>query len=319
MGNRRSFLRARGGKEDFAEISWTRRALEVVEGALGTPGKSRDQIFKSEADVQEAVRSEVQRLLDEGYAEHTGNAPVRVDPAEYVAQKAEQHHVRTCAVPVFSQGPSEPRGSRRGGVPWLSIGEEWPRCISCKRPLRFVLQVALADVANVGGALPREGHLQFFVCDSDCYYQNGWEPFSGGTLVRVIDAPEGQLAVVPEEVASDADFLMAESRIEGWNFVGDLPGPEELKELVGVDFDTALEGWELLVEKGLTDRWEKIGGWPRWAQEQERIACRKCGEGPMTYSMQLEATLRELEVLRGNSLYVLRCATCSQMTTVQQR
>jgi hypothetical protein len=319
MANKLSFLRSVEDKEEFVEITWTRRAIEIAAGTRGTPGKSRDKIFKSEAEVAEAVRAQVERLVADGFAAYNGDVALRLEPAEHVAQTAEQRHTRLCAVPVFSEEPAEDNGSRRGGIPWLAAGESWPTCASCKRPLRFVLQVALADVKDAPGPLPREGLLQVFACDSTCNAQSGWEAFSGANLVRVSDGAKGRLAALPKVVADDADFLVAERRIESWSLLPDLPGPVALQSLVGVDFDTAFEGWERLNEKGLTNRREKIGGWPSWVQDEEKITCAKCGSAPMTFAMQLQETLTELEVLHGNTLYVLSCPQCEALTTVQQR
>lgn len=319
MANRRSFLRRRGGEEEFAEITWTRRAIEVAQGVRGTPGHDRGEIFRSEPQVEEAVLAEVRRLVAEGFVEQAGGASLRVDPATFAATLVEQRHLRTCAVPDFRPGSGARSGSRRGGLPWLAARESWPRCGACSKPLRFVLQVALCEVATVPGPLPREGLLQLFACDSDCYYRDGWEPFSATNLARVVATSGGAVAELPSEVADDADFLVPESGIERWTLLPDAPGPQAIAAETGVDFDTALEAREQLEAKGVASRWEKIGGWPTWAQAEQVVTCRSCAAGPMAVAMQLRQTLLELDVLRGNSLYVVCCPACGALTTVQQR
>lgn len=127
MANRRSFLRRRGGEEEFAEITWTRRAIEVAQGVRGTPGHDRGEIFRSEPQVEEAVLAEVRRLVAEGFVEQAGGASLRVDPATFAATLVEQRHLRTCAVPDFRPGSGARSGSRRGGLPWLAARESWPR------------------------------------------------------------------------------------------------------------------------------------------------------------------------------------------------
>jgi hypothetical protein len=304
--SKRSFVR----DDRFVEVAWTKRAVERVEGQRDTPGVIFDDTFPSEAEVEAHVTELIRALLAAGYTEVDAATPLRIDFAEYVEALA-----RPCATLQLEVSPGESAGSRRGGLPWLAASDTHPRCGVCEQPMQLVVQLALGELAEVLAI--GEGLLQVFVCDSACYYAQGWAAFAKSQQVRVIDPNHG--AVAAPSTATDDDGnetevpTLAERTIR-FNFAGDYPSRHDLAALLGTDQATA-QG--LILDAELGSRFEKVGGWPCWAQSDETPTCPTCATR-MTHVLQLESALHGATTISGNVLYVVRCARCATFTSLQQ-
>ena len=206
-------------------------------------------------------------------------------------------HTRRAWRPVLERGDGAPADSKYGGVPWLAVGEKWPTCTACNAPMPLFLQLHSDQVPPDIGRRFGPGLLQFFYCTAACESDRAaWEPFSEGTMIRVIALPLGPAAdhVEPPEVA------FPEMVVREWTEFDDLPSPEEHEEL-GVDIDCddddrvvvacpefgikhrvpaigTDDDWSAVVESvGRCVSGEKIGGWPDWLQRQEYPQCPRCG------------------------------------------
>jgi hypothetical protein len=192
--------------------------------------------------------------------------------------------------------------SRFAGTPWLALGESWPTCGACRRPLALFLQLNLSELpADLDGRVGA-GLLQFFYCrhtasDGDCPSE-GFEPFAECHLVRLVqpDARDDRLEI-PAELRD-----LAPRTIIGWNRVDDYPRWNEL-ERFGLSFHVSTyngEQWLECPEIGLVserftpgslDSWElcdggdKLSGWPCWIQEIEYPNCPRC-QRPMQLVFQ---------------------------------
>ena len=105
--------------------------------------------------------------------------------------------------------------------------------------------------------------------------------------------------------------------IERWEIADDVPGPEAICDLVDVEPWEARELRDQLTARGYPWRFEKLGGWPCWAQSVEHVDCH-CGV-TMAPVLQLETATAGADVLGGLMFYVFRCAGCGDMTIVCQR
>src|SRR4051794_1939979 len=60
-----------------------------------------------------------------------------------------------------------------GGIPLLSLGEAWPSCSDCQRPMNLMLQFDLARFPR--GLFPlSEGFLQYFQCARHDSCESSW-------------------------------------------------------------------------------------------------------------------------------------------------
>lgn len=148
--------------------------------------------------------------------------------------------------------------SKLGGAPWFEPDGTWPACGGCAQPLRFVMQLAAADVPEPARWALRSDLLQPFVCDAQgragdpdwlCQAEGGWEPFAPSTVVRHVSCdgtardlrealPAALLEVlarvevepkswdVPESVQVfrvEQSFLFPARRVVAWTSVPDVP------------------------------------------------------------------------------------------------
>src|SRR5215217_4966791 len=76
--------------------------------------------------------------------------------------------------------------SKFGGTPWLAADEKWPTCQECQAAMPIFLQLDLDQLPALLAGQQGSGLLQLFYC-VQC--SSGWQPFSKGSLVRII-APD---------------------------------------------------------------------------------------------------------------------------------
>lgn len=130
------------------------------------------------------------RLADAGLARHAARVAAHARPA-----------IRLSPSPGAADG-----GSRLGGDPDLPDAAEWPEWKG--KPLAFLGQVALADVAGLAGAeaLPADGLLSFFYDAEQGTW--GFDPQDRGSW-RVLYSPAGvplRPRPTPAAVPSDARY-----------------------------------------------------------------------------------------------------------------
>lgn len=182
---------------------------------------------------------------------------------------------RPAWVPVVEEGDGAITDSKFAGTPWLGASEEWPVCPNCGNPIRFILQLDLAQLPEAVAGEYGSGLLQMFyctneepMCDIDC---EGWEPFAESVVVRLVE-PEGGAT---RQAAAELEDPFPAKRIAGWREVEDYPGWQEGARL-GVELDE--EDWiEVSNEPGFPRTGDKLAGWPYWVQDVEYPDCPRCG------------------------------------------
>jgi uncharacterized protein YwqG len=202
-----------------------------------------------------------------------------------------ERNARPAWRPVVEEADAAPAASKFGGLPWLRAGEDWPSCTTCGEPLQFFLQIDLDKLpAEVEGRFG-SGLLQLFYCvNGDCS-ANGWEAFSSGKLVRMIDpAEEPEADRVSPEPPREPFPLRA---ITGWRKVTDHPHPPE-HDLLGVSYafdfkrhvvrvecpsaGVSIDNLPMSAPEGLSIALpgDKLAGWPLWVQGVEYPTCPRC-------------------------------------------
>jgi hypothetical protein len=312
---RRFFSRQIGGALDLAEIAWSTRAMEVTRGPAGTVGAVEERKLKDPEAVEKAVDELAARLVTEGYREDDEPRGA-IDAVSFWKEKIEREYLRPGFLPFFGErgGKSAVAASRLGGLP-AKASAGWPNCGRCDKPLKFVLQVQSTELAKP----PFTGLLQVFLCDSDCYYEDGWEAFSPISHVRLVTGAPAARDEEPEEAEDVADFRAPEYPVSSWDAADIAPDCETLVETFGVDHDAAFDAYDELASEGHGNYADQVGGWPVWIQQPEAPACQKCGAKGMTAVMHSDQALDRLEELSGMRLYVLICKACAALTTVMQR
>jgi predicted DNA-binding WGR domain protein len=216
----------RGGEPDrrFVEITWIGLEVEVVTGKVGSSGRAQGHAFESVADRDAFIAKRAAKALRDGYVEGSPDDRREPEPADPEAARAEalrRKHAGVAYVPRVVEGDDTKDASKFGGTPWLPRGEAWPICGGCDQPLRFVMQLAHADVPEEARWAFRADLIQLFLCDASgkegdpewlCQAQGeGWEPFAKSTLVRHV-----RCAGPPEDIraALPAALLYARRRHE---------------------------------------------------------------------------------------------------------
>ncbi|MFT3695627.1 MAG: DUF1963 domain-containing protein [Kofleriaceae bacterium] len=290
----------------FVELNWTKRAIEITEGEIGTVGESLDEVMTSEDEVRYRIDREVARLRSAGFVEGDSK---RLTEEEAAWQQVNAL-ARPIAIPSYANEPGDPAGSRAGGTPWLTPGAPHPTCERCQLTLQLIVQIDLADVRDVLAI--GDGLLQYFACDRSCYYEDIGEPFSC-SAVRVIDPAGGALAPIRDDLDEDGNYIdthvLLNRRIT-WTRDTDLPSPYVIRERLEIDDDT-------LEDLRIPARWEKVGGWTCWAQSARTIECANCSVA-MEHVLQLEHAVEFAQELGGNIQYIVRCPKCAAMTAYQQ-
>jgi uncharacterized protein YwqG len=176
-----------------------------------------------------------------------------------------------------------------GGTPFLAAGETWPACGDCDAAMPFFMQLDL-------GILPPElngqygtGLLQLFYC-TEC--DDGWQPFSQASLVRVVQPSDAAGDVPPPDAEQFPPRV-----ITGWTPFRDMPSVTEQHSL-GIDYtfhppsylrgrievphlgivadDIDME--ELQESFGSAEGGDKLAGWPAWVQGVEYPDCPLCSQ-----------------------------------------
>lgn len=260
--------------------------------AAGADIQARDEDGRNAlAAARRQGRTEIVRLL------RTAGVNARTPQEITRAAKAKLAHVaRPAWSPIIgaADGEGEPGASRFGGLPWLGADESWPVCADCAAPLTFFVQLDLAGAPKQARDLGT-GLLQLFHC-TEC---NPYRAFSGGHLVRVVDAAGHASVPTP----SDGVRLFPERPIAGWaRAVRDYPYREA--------DESELLPEERAVVFGLNRQGDKLGGWPNWVQDPEYPNCTR-GDHRMTQPvLQIDSGRGVPHVWGDNGAgYIVQCPT----------
>ena len=306
MAERRCFLLDRSAL--FAELEWTRRAVEITQGRVGTAGTSESLVFKSEAEVLNCVEERTRHFEQQGFVQQPTGTTQRLNPSEEDAERILQQYGRPCALADLSVAAGATAGaSRLGGVPSLDAASAWPQCGGCREPMTFLAELVASELAGLLEPVPFEGRLQVFECPN-C---DGREHFTRSRCVRQIALDAVVATALPDESAHWSRFMIPERSIVGWTVARDTPDVDEVNELCDYDID---EASELLAQRGHRHRGEKVGGWPSWIQNIDYGVCDVCPRSTLVFVMQLAAAALGEE----SALYVLRCPSCGKLGSVRQ-
>jgi uncharacterized protein YwqG len=228
-----------------------------------------------------------------------------------------ERYRRTAFQPAVRNGSVDGVLSWFGGEPSGPLDQAWPQCSQCKVPMRFFLQIALAEVPPSASLPIRSGVLQLFYCATDDGACETWQPFSGAHFARIVDEPTG-LALAPQGNA------LAKKSVIAWNPTKDYPHPEDHEELgLSYDYDfknnrvsvrsvdppLELSNVDLRVEVAeaiaMAAPGDKIGGWPHWVQTAEYPSCPECGT-KMSLLLQVDS--------EDNLEYMFGDAGCAHLT-----
>lgn len=227
-------------------------------------------------------------------------------------------HARTAFKPVVEAGNLSGVLSWFGGEPSGSGDDVWPICKQCQAPMRFFVQIALAEVPAKAQLPLTDGILQLFYCSTDDGSCETWEPFSGTHFARVLQEASG-LWSAPAGVEP-----FPKKAITNWDAVQDHPHPEEHNDLglsydhdfkrnrVSVrcddpplnieDLDVNLDVAEAIA---MAEPGDKIGGWPHWIQGAEYPHCPRC-QTRMALLLQVDS--------EDNLDYMFGDAGCAHLT-----
>src|SRR4029079_3238945 len=126
---------------------------------------------------------------------------------------------RPAWVPVVEERDGPAGASKFSGRPWLAEGEGGPCGTGCKSPMQLVLQLDLSKLPEDLNRQFGEGLLQLFYCAGECDAELcGWEAFSEGKLVRVVQRGGRETPVDPPKGHFPAKVII------GWERVDDYPG-----------------------------------------------------------------------------------------------
>lgn len=221
-------------------------------------------------------------------------------------------HRRTAWRPITEPGESPLALSKFSGTPWVSEGEDWPRCKNCGKPITLFLQLDLDGLPEELGNRFGSGLLQFFYCTSlqpECEQEcDGWSHFSDAHLIRIVQS-DGQPR---SDLLPGSGPSLPARTIVGWESFEDYPDGVEFEDLGlvirlggfnGVGFEhfgiecpeVGLSASRLPAsyrdEPGPFDRCatgDKLAGWPSWVQGVESPSCPECGRR-MTLVFQLDS------------------------------
>jgi uncharacterized protein YwqG len=188
--------------------------------------------------------------------------------------------------PITEDGESSQTASKFGGTPWLSPDESWPYCPHCQTTMPLFLQLNLAELPDVVAYEYGSGLLQVFYC-TKC--DDGWEPFSKTSVVRIVQA-DGEGAV---GVGNAPPF--AAKTVIGWEQFEDFPHPQDHPDLgltyryqFEIPLRTTVSCPELAIEAEIVgneylaeeissaETGDKLAGWPCWVQGAEYPGCPLC-------------------------------------------
>lgn len=299
----------------FWEISWTGLFAEIESGVVGKRGRAREHSFASASELDAFVAARIASTTKKGFAECDPASlagPDVTDPFQKRVEDVARRLRRDALVPETEPGDGPPDASRFGGLPWLLAGEDTVDCGRCHAPMPLVLQLRRDDVPAPWQRLFAADLIQFFLCDSACQGDDGWEPFARSSLVRHVPlcapGPTGRpgrgLPALPGKL------------VRGWARRDDHPSYEDLlREVPDADVlaisaalktrgDTPLEG-------------EKLGGWPHWIQSASYPRC-TCG-ALMQPFFQVDSH-HTLPIQLGDTGvgWMVHCSSCQAMTFLWQ-
>lgn len=305
MAERRCFLLERS--ELFVELEWTRRAVEITQGRVGTAGTAESLVFKSETEVLNCVAERTRQFEQQGFVQQPPGTTLRLNPSEEDAERILEQYGKPCALPDLSVADGAPGASRLGGFPSLDDANPWPRCGVCREPMTFLAELVASELSGLLEPVPFEGRLQIFECPN-C---DRHEHFTSSRCVRQIALDAVVTTALPDEGPHWSRFMIPKRSILGWMVARDTPDIDEVNRLCDYDVD---EASELLAQRGHRHRDEKVGGWPSWIQDIDYGECDVCPGSTLVFVMQLAAAALGEE----SALYVLRCPSCGKLGSVRQ-
>jgi len=274
-------LEIRSGKLENLESDLKRPASEIVEAYT----YKRGQGMLRKADQEEWKKRLLRKKVD--------------GRAAFLWSKLAKPNVRLVPKPALDEDTSAPLASKLGGFPDLPKGMAWPtyqfvpwqpqlrppgflgRLLGFKpeaepeppqpeeRPLPFLAQINLADIAKVGCdlPLPEAGLLLFFYKAHEC----GWAA-SETTGVRVLFVPEG----TETERPSDAPVDPAPTRALECQAGETLPAVEYVEEFVPAcseeHFAEVYEALDQDIDSFMYPG-SAFGGWPHIVQGTMELEC----------------------------------------------
>lgn len=242
----------------------------------------------------------------------------------------------------LEQGESPRTASKMLGAAYLLPHESWPRCPFCNYKMTLLLQVAVADIADVAPALDRRGLLQFFCClntrempgtgKPECNGTSGWHIKDRNNLARVV-VPDGESnADGPPDHATKDDYeLDLNPRHTGGagstiaRRIRELVRTEEYPhryeayvhpihpDPIGVELRAARlapKALDAFLGHSGAARRPKIAGWPTWLQAPQRPRCPTCDK-TMTMIISL-SPYEAFHIWHDAYVNVFYCATHPQ-------
>lgn len=177
--------------------------------------------------------------------------------------------------PVVVEGDGSRLDSKFAGTPFIKMGEDYPLCGNCGKPLQLFLQLDLGKLPSAVGDEFGRGLVQLFYCTSeeplcevDC---EAFFPFAKSVLTRIIE-PEN-LKSANENASYSGAF--PPKLITGWKQTDDYPNWEESRSL-GIEL--ADEDLDDFLDSEFPVGGDKFAGYPMWIQGVEYPDCPICGE-----------------------------------------
>lgn len=186
-------------------------------------------------------------------------------------------HRRSCFVPRVEAGPTAPDQSKLAGRPMVGPDETWPVAEATGQAMQLVFQYRLEELpGDVREALSIDGGQRgWWQCFYDPTTSGGgeaWRPFSGFSLIRVLDAEGARPA--PDSPRIDSLVEYEEAAVVGWIELFDAPHPQDLDAL-----GAPAEEPEFVLQEGLL-----------WTPDARRLLTEDSDEG-RAYRAQLEPFL----------------------------
>jgi hypothetical protein len=186
---------------------------------------------------------------------------------------------RTCLLPVTEEGESVNVVSKFCGSAWLGPSEAWPACGFCSQPMQLFVQLLIADTDEQLRKQTGDGLLQLFVCTWEvCDGLGNLDPFAGNSLARMIPVGALRAGGIHERPAAE-EATYPSRLIVGWRQAIDYTGRYE--------------------ERPYPLECEKIGGWPKWVQDEAEVMCPHC-DTPMPPVLQI-GSLDNIPYMFGDS------------------
>ncbi len=210
---------------------------------------------------------------------------------------------RPAWIPTLVEERSEPTSSKFGGIPWLSLDEQWPRCGQCDSYMNLFLQLNSAELPEDARQYI-DGLLQVFVCTYETAHDGvceSHEAFSNAALLRICH-PVGP----PAFTELPDPELYDEQHIVGWTRKTDLPHERELL-ILGVTLSREQDHMRRQ-DLQLPIKGDKLLGWPAWQQNVEQHECPICNEA-MRPIFQIDACCGVPALLwDGGRGWVVQCS-----------